>query len=650
MRPALCLFLFLNAVAALAEPAPARAWNEEVIYFAMTDRFADGDPANNVPRGSDPALYDAAQEDVTKYHGGDLRGLERAISGGYFEALGVTAIWISPPVRNVWNSLAALGGPKTGYHGYWAQDFLDIDPHIVSSRSPDGAREYADTRDGRMQHYKDFVALAHAHGLKVIQDIVCNHAGPVFYYDGNLNGQLDRDQEMEWRMPYRAEGYDEFAKWMSAPEWNALPTMPGGPVSVLGRAVKTTGLLQKFETYGRKGMSDDSLWKRNGEEVKCDVFAQRDLSTAPDAPHFSALVDEFVEIYGFYLEEIGVDGFRLDTVKHVHREFWEAFTERLRAKVGPERAKKLLIFGEVQDGAQIILGRYTYRQEWPARKDPSLDSVLNLPLSGGVRGFLRHALGRWGPVRELEGAVQIAASDSFNPTPGADGLNARQKMVNCIENHDGLNRFRVPGISARSNLLANAMMLTMEGIPCLYYGTEAALEDARGKLIGDSETGRMTFILREKPERLGEARGSVDFKELAAVTRLRRDLPALTAGQQQTLWADTGETRKDDGIFAVARYIEHDGKVDTTRTVVVVFNAGTIQATTGLPGKPMQLLSKSGEPLMAQGERLVLRQTVPLTVERAPTVRVAWVKKKPTAEIAVTAKSVAIFTVQKQQP
>ncbi len=650
MRPVLCLFPFLNAIVVLAEPALSRAWNEEVIYSVLTDRFADGDPANDVPRGSDPTLYDAAQQDVAKYHGGDLRGLERAVASGYFETLGVSAIGISPPVRNVWYSLADPSGGRTGHHGYWAQDFLDIDPHIISSRSYDGAREYADTRDGRMEHYKDFVALAHAHGLKVIQDIVCNHAGPVFYYDGNLNGHLDRDSELEWRMPYRAEGYDEFAKWMGVPEWNALPTMPGGPLTILGREVRTTGLLQKLETYGRKGMSDGSLGKRNGEEVTCDFFALRDINTAPDSPHFSALVDEFVEIYGFYLEEIGVDGFRMDTVKHVHREFWDAFTERLRAKVGPERAKKLLICGEVQDGAQIILGRYTTRQQWPARKDPSLDSVLNFPLCGGVRSFLRHSLGRWGPVRELEDAVQIAVGASFNPTPGVDGLNARQKMVNFFEHHKGPNRFRVPGITARSNLLANAMILTMEGIPCLYYGTEVALEDARGKLIGESETGRMTFIPREKPERLDDARGSADFKELAAVTQLRRDLPALTVGQQQTLWADTGETRKDDGIFAFARYIEHEGKVDATRTVVVVFNAGTTQATTGLPGQPMRLLSKSGEPLLVQGERLVLRQTVPLTVELAPTVRVAWVKKKPTVEIAVPAKSVAIFTVQKQQP
>ncbi|OYV07491.1 MAG: hypothetical protein CFE26_00720, partial [Verrucomicrobiales bacterium VVV1] len=121
-----CFALILGLVSS----ALARPWSEDVIYFALTDRFADGDTTNNVPPGSDPELYDASHQDISRYHGGDFRGLENAIASGYFNDLGVTAIWITPPVRNVWRSGFDLGGPKTGYHGYWAQDFLDIDPHL----------------------------------------------------------------------------------------------------------------------------------------------------------------------------------------------------------------------------------------------------------------------------------------------------------------------------------------------------------------------------------------------------------------------------------------------------------------------------------------------------------------------------------------
>ncbi len=187
--------------------APARPWNEDVIYFVMTDRFYDGDPENNQPAGSDPALYDPKQENIDRYQGGDFRGLELALENNYFNDLGVTVIWITPPVRNVWYSGNDLKGPKTGYHGYWAQDFLDVDPHLASRKSLDGKRKYPDSRAGRLEHYQDLVALAHRHGIKIIQDIVCNHAGPVFYYDADGDGEFDAEQKREWQQPFKEDGH-----------------------------------------------------------------------------------------------------------------------------------------------------------------------------------------------------------------------------------------------------------------------------------------------------------------------------------------------------------------------------------------------------------------------------------------------------------
>jgi alpha-amylase len=647
MNVSALLFFLSTASVLLAQQPPQRPWNEDIIYFALTDRFLDGDPDNNLPPGSDPALYDATQKEITKYHGGDLRGLEKAIASGYFEALGVTALWISPPVRNVWNSTSDLGGPKTGYHGYWTQDFLDIDPHVVSRKSHDGAKEYPDSRDGRMQHYQDFVALAHSRGLKVIQDIVCNHAGPVFYYDANENGKHDREKENEWQLPYRRDGFYEFAKWMSIPEWNALPTMPGGPVTLLGREVKATGILQKLDTYGRKGMSKDSLGKTDGEEIMCDFFALRDIWTDPKSAHFDKLVDEFVEIYRFYLEEIGVDGFRVDTVRHVHREFWEAFASRLRAKIGPDRAKRLLLFGEIYDGAAITCGKYTYPLLYPQKKEPVLDSVLNFQLCFGARDYLRRTNDRWGSAVNVESAIKAIDGPAYNPTPGADGLAARQKLVNFVENHDGLNRFRVKGVSERFNLLANALLYTVEGIPCIYYGTEVALEDSRANVMGDSETGRLTFIPRGEDERLKTARDAATFRELAALAKLRRETPALSRGALKALWIDSGETKSDDGIFAFARYLEGKDGVDPSQTVIVVFNASRQKSTTGLPGNPMRLATKAGKPLLPDKAELAVLATVPSQVTSQSTGTVGKHKEIPTAEITVPPQSVVILGVKK---
>ncbi|MGA0846598.1 MAG: alpha-amylase family glycosyl hydrolase, partial [Luteolibacter sp.] len=119
----------------LAHHTSARSWTDEVIYFVMTDRFLDGDPDNNQPPGCDPKLHDPLQSDINRYHGGDLRGLETALQSGYFNDLGVTALWLTPVLKNVWRSGYDLGGWKTGYHGYWTQDWLDIDPHLVSRNS-----------------------------------------------------------------------------------------------------------------------------------------------------------------------------------------------------------------------------------------------------------------------------------------------------------------------------------------------------------------------------------------------------------------------------------------------------------------------------------------------------------------------------------
>src|SRR5262249_33500677 len=156
--------------------------------------------------------------------------------------------------------------------------------------------------------------------------------------------------------------------------------------------------------------------------------------------HFNALVNEFVEIYAFYIETIGVDGFRIDTVKHVHHAFWDAFSEKLRARVGPERAKRLLLFGEVYDGNPAKLGEYTYRLDFPTRKNPSLDSVLNFSFCFTAREYLRRANEPFGPTKLLEQAFSAPDAKTndrpnFNPEPGLDGLNARQKVVNFVENH-----------------------------------------------------------------------------------------------------------------------------------------------------------------------------------------------------------------------
>jgi glycosidase len=575
---ALKLILLL---AALASNCIARPWSDDVMYFVMTDRFMDGDPANDNPPGCDPALYDPHQKDISRYMGGDLRGLEKAVASGYFNDLGVTTLWLTPVVKNVWLSSYDSGGWKTSYHGYWAQDWLDIDPHLTSASSLDG-KPYSDDAEGRMQHYRDFVKLAQSKGIKVIQDVVMNHAGPVFYYDANGDGAFDVTKKEECLQPFMREGYHANAKWADIPKWNARRTQPDGPRELLGAKIKTGGILSRLESYGRKGYSDDSLGKSDGEEILCDFFSLRDFWTAPDGEHFDELVDEFVEIYAFYLTTVGVDGLRIDTVKHVHHEFWDAFTARLRARLGSAAADKLL-FGEVYDGNPAVLGRYTWRSDWPASMEPGLDAVLDFNTCFSARSYLRQIGKHFGNAADLEKSIATRAAIDptkdrpfYNPNPGPDGLGSQQKIITFIENHDGLNRFRVDGITERRNRLAQGLVMTLPGIPCLYYGTEFSLLDKGGKIHEDGETGRMMLYPSRDGPGIADVKSSTSFMEIRALADLREQLPVLRTGKMIPLWVDSDSGSEDDGIFAFARASD-----DEKQFVIVVINASDEKRVTG---------------------------------------------------------------------
>ena len=501
----LCLSLIL-AGSVSARDWIDRPWKDDVIYFMMTDRFHDGDPENNMPPGSDPALYDAKQENINLYHGGDFRGVEKALREGYFTDLGISAIWITPPVRNAWMSLHDLGGSKSGYHGYWTQDFLDIDPHLTSRKSLSG-KLYKNGRAGRIQHYKDLIDLAHSKDIKIVQDIVCNHIGPLFYYDLDGNGSHNGKVE-EWMSPYKADGsYHASARWAQEPQWNA------------GK-LATKGLLQDFDVYWGKGFSWDSLGKTDGEEKICDFLSLRTLNTSPDAPHFDQLVDEFVKIYHFYIDELGVDGLRIDTVKHVNKGFWDAFTSRLRERLGDD-ADNVLMFGEVYGNSVHDINYYAGSNDGNNR---SLDSLLNFQFTWAVRDVLRHETR--GDMNKLSHFIE-RMNNEVKTQGKYSAKEMRLNSVNFIGNHDGINRFLVKGISEENHDLALAVLLTFEGIPCLYFGSELAVRDDQVDQHKESETGRMTLFDNRGECSFDARKTSPHFRMVSDLITLRKQLPEL---------------------------------------------------------------------------------------------------------------------------
>lgn len=260
MRLLPLLFLLIATVVQANE-----SWRNDVIYFVMLDRFADGDGTNN--QGIDP-------NDPLAFHGGDLRGLTENLDE--IAELGATAVWLTPIVKQV-APVEVDEGDFHGHHGYWADSFTEIDP-----------------RFGSEADLKHLVETAHSKGMKVILDVVYNHVG------------------------YGAE-------WTSTrPKWLRLGDQCGGDAITLCLS----------------GLPD---LRTELPEVRDYLFAA----------HIGLA------------ERTGLDGFRLDTVKHISHEFWQEHCSVVRERLGPD----FLLLGEVWDADKYLAEPYFENDELDAITD-----------------------------------------------------------------------------------------------------------------------------------------------------------------------------------------------------------------------------------------------------------------------------------------
>jgi alpha-amylase len=154
---ALSVLLAASAPAVLAAKPKPFMWENATVYFLLTDRFSNGDPSNDLAYGRK-----ANAAPLRGYMGGDLKGLTAKVKAGYFDDLGVNAIWLTPPVEQIHAYTDEGTGKSYGFHGYWARDWTAADANL-----------------GPEQDFRDFVEAAHARGIRVLLDVVMNHFGPV---------------------------------------------------------------------------------------------------------------------------------------------------------------------------------------------------------------------------------------------------------------------------------------------------------------------------------------------------------------------------------------------------------------------------------------------------------------------------------------
>lgn len=329
------------------------SWQGKVIYFAMIDRFQNGDKSND-----DQGRGEYSPTDDDCFQGGDLKGLRSKLP--YLKKMGFDALWITPPVHNQWINPYIT---TRGYHGYWAYDFTAVDPHF-----------------GTLADYKALVADAHALGLKVIQDIVVNHTGN--YFTVSPEGYDPSRPELNWKPVTGAY-----------PPARA-PKAPNDPVFRMNNPN-----IPEHKQAGAYNFTPNISDFRSREQTL--TYAMGDLD---DVNLKSPLaIERMKEIYRHWISEVGVDAFRVDTVYYTPEDFYEKFlydedpvSPGIKRFAERQGIKDFFVFGEVWSYDYKQIGRYLKHG-----RAERLDSAIDLPLNEALtQVFYRKA-----PTETLRAAL-----------------------------------------------------------------------------------------------------------------------------------------------------------------------------------------------------------------------------------------------------
>jgi len=559
----LALLLLASSVAApvaaqTSAPAPAASFRDrlpqdEVIYFLLPDRFENGDPSNDrggLKGGPLQTGFDPTHKGF--YHGGDLKGLTKRL--GYIQDLGATAIWVGPIFKNK----PVQGGPgqeSAGYHGYWITDFTTVDPHL-----------------GTNADFKALVDAAHAREMKVYMDIIANHTADVIKYRECVEGAACEYRSIA-DYPFQRqggpsgkpinpgfEGLDvqttaNFAR-LTDPNFAYTPYVPKGE-----EHVKTPDWLNDIRYYHNRG---DTIFE-NESSTLGDFSGLDDLDT--EDPR---VVEGMIDIYGDWIDRFGIDGFRIDTARHVNPEFWQHFVPAMLARAKAKGIPNFHIFGEVSDHEvrPAVQAQHTIVDHLPAVLDFSFRQAV-VDTVAGTRG--------------TDAFEKLFDGDALY----AHGFDTAVILPTFTGNHDD-GRFSTfvrkafPQSSdeavLRRVMRANAMLLTLRGVPTIYSGDEQGFvgdgndQDARedmfaskvavyndNRLLGTDTTTATAHFGEENPL----------FREIAALSSVRRANPALTRGRQVLRYRQA-----TPGLLAISRFDPTSG-----REVLLAYNSSTSPVT-----------------------------------------------------------------------
>lgn len=519
----------VSAIAGSVVENDGFTWDNATVYFLLTDRFKNGNTSNDHSYGrtldKDGKPISGWDTAPGTFHGGDFAGITQAIEEGYFNDLGVNALWISAPYEQTHGYCDSGAGhfAHYSYHGYYVLDYTETDANF-----------------GTPEEFETLVDTAHEHGLRVIMDIVMNHCGyntvadmEEFGFGTLLDGATDFKYVIEnvsdfnKHIDYQTSAED-WGKWWG-PDWirSGLPgyTEGGGSNELMSLAG-----LPDFKTEQTTPVSIPEVlktkWTKEGTyNEKIAKYGSSNTVTG----YLTSWLAEWVRKYG-------VDGFRCDTAKHVEKSSWKqlktACVDALAEwrqnnpdKPGADWQQDFWMTGEAWDKGVGYDEYYT---------QGGFDSMINF---------------------ETWGAGVLASSRVAGLYQGyADAINTKEdfNVLSFISSHDAL---LTRGDTNTMIYTGSAFLLTPGGVQ-IYYGDESnrpmfdglAFDGAGGS--GHSLRSDMNW-------------DSLDQTVLAhwqKVGQFRKDHVAIGAGSNIKLSATNG--------VAFARTYDKNGVSDKAAAVI----------------------------------------------------------------------------------
>ena len=537
------------ALETLAKPPVRSSIASQRIYFLLTDRYANGDASND--RGGRSGSRNATGFDPTDsgwFHGGDFAGLTDDCATttrglARIKNLGFTAVWITPPYGQ-----KAVQGDSAAYHGYWIRDFAGVDPHL-----------------GTEQEFGAFVTCAHRLGLKVFLDVVVNHTADVVRLSSSAWVSPQERPYRDCRGRRFSPARYVFSKGFPCLKAANMPRFPSIPADE--RDAKRPAWLNNVTKYHNRGDVDFGSCSELCFE-QGDFFGLDDLFTEQPA-----VVNGLAEVYADWIRRYKVDGFRIDTARHVNRAFFPLWVPKIRAAARNAGVDDFELFGEAFVRDSVELSAYVRKRGLP--------NVLDFPFQDAATRYAAGAVGPGGLATRLADDDYFQVRGVAHTPPTFLGNHDIGRAARAIAD-------RAPGVSGdellRRVLFGHDLLYLLRGAPVVYYGDEVGII-GRG---GDKQARQDLFPTQVR-EWQTEARvgapaigvGSafdVDHaiaRRLKALAALREAHPALATGA-------TIVRRSAGSIFALSRI-----DASTRREYLVVFNstgqAGSVTLPTSTP-------------------------------------------------------------------